>query len=101
MGARPTARESLFYLCDKYIRIASAIRILEHTIRCRKIPGSSGPLDVNVSVGIDRHTGAYIPELAEQWTMAPDGKSWTLSRRQGIPFHEQWGLFTAQDVGSR
>ena len=46
-------------------------------------------------IGIDRHTGAYIPELAEQWTMAPDGKSWTLRLRQGVPFHEQWGPFTA------
>jgi ABC-type transport system substrate-binding protein len=26
-------------------------------------------------VGIDRHTGAYMPELAEKWEMAPDGKS--------------------------
>src|SRR5215510_302220 len=23
-------------------------------------------------VGIDRHTGAYIPELAEKWEMSPD-----------------------------
>ena len=26
-------------------------------------------------VGIDRHTGAYMPELAETWEMAPEGKS--------------------------
>src|SRR5215470_3816439 len=62
----------------------------------------SGMLDkrpaLEYLVGIDRHTGAYIPELAEQWTMAPDGKSWTLRLRQGVSFHEQWGPFTAQDV---
>src|SRR5215468_6195504 len=62
----------------------------------------SGMLDkrpaLEYLVGIDRYTGSYIPELAEQWTMAPDGKSWTLHLRQGVPFHEQWGLFTAQDV---
>jgi hypothetical protein len=26
-------------------------------------------------VGIERNTGAYIPELAEKWEMAPDGKT--------------------------
>ena len=49
-------------------------------------------------VGIDRHTGAYIPELAEKWEMAPDGKSWTVWLRQGVKFHENWGEFTAKDV---
>jgi hypothetical protein len=37
----------------------------------------SGNLDkrpaLEFLVGIDRHTGAYIPELAEQWEMSPDG----------------------------
>ena len=49
-------------------------------------------------VGIDRHTGAYIPELAEKWEMAPDGKNWTVWLRKGIKFHENWGGFTAKDV---
>src|SRR6266699_1032962 len=49
-------------------------------------------------VGIDRHTGQYIPELAEQWAMAPDGKSWTITLRKGVKFHEKWGEFTAKDV---
>jgi ABC-type transport system substrate-binding protein len=62
----------------------------------------SGQLDkrpaLEYLVGIDRHTGAYIPELAEKWEMAPDGKSWTITLRQGIKFHDNWGEFTAQDV---
>src|SRR5712691_8389221 len=49
-------------------------------------------------VGIDRHTGAYMPELAEQWEMASDGKSWTITLRKGVKFHEHWGEFTARDV---
>src|SRR6266516_3452240 len=49
-------------------------------------------------VGIDRHTGAYIPELAETWAMAPDGKTWTITLRQGVKFHDNWGEFTAKDV---
>jgi dipeptide transport system substrate-binding protein len=62
----------------------------------------SGMLDkrpvLEYLVGIDRETGAYIPELAEKWDMAPDGKSWTITLRKGIKFHEDWGEFTAKDV---
>src|SRR5882672_6006683 len=62
----------------------------------------SGNLDkrpaLEFLVGIDRRTGAYIPELAEQWEMAPDGKTWTITLRQGIKFHDNWGEFTAKDV---
>src|SRR5437867_8626630 len=62
----------------------------------------SGNLDkrpaLEFLVGIDRHTGAYIPELAEKWEMAPDGKSWTITLRKGVKFHDNWGEFTAQDV---
>src|SRR6185503_14771691 len=54
----------------------------------------SGMLDkrpaLEYLVGIDRNTGAYIPELAEKWEMAPDGKSWTITLRQGVKFHENW-----------
>ena len=62
----------------------------------------SGQLDkrpaLEYLIGIDRHTGAYIPELAEKWEMAPDGKSWTVWLRKGVKFHENWGEFTAKDV---
>src|SRR5262245_11487277 len=62
----------------------------------------SGMLDkrpvLEYLVGIDRNTGAYIPELAEKWEMAPDGKSWTISLRKGVKFHENWGEFGAKDV---
>jgi ABC-type transport system substrate-binding protein len=62
----------------------------------------SGNLDkrpaLEFLVGIDRHTGAYIPELAEKWEMAPDGKSWTITLRKGVKFHEHWGECTARDV---
>ena len=58
----------------------------------------SGLLDkrpvVEFLVGVDRNTGAYIPELAETWEMAPDGKTWTITLRKGIKFHDNWGEFT-------
>src|SRR5262245_28848623 len=50
----------------------------------------SGMLDkrpaLEYLVGIDRNTGAYIPELAEKWEMSPDGKHWTITLRKGIKF---------------
>src|SRR5215813_5450784 len=62
----------------------------------------SGNLDkrpaLEFLVGIDRHTGAYMPELAETWEMAPNGKRWTISLRKGVQFHEHWGELTARDV---
>ena len=62
----------------------------------------SGMLDkrpaLEYLVGIDRNTGAYMPQLAEKWDMAPDGKSWTITLRKGVKFHENWGEFTAKDV---
>ena len=39
-----------------------------------------------------------MPQLAEKWDMAPDGKSWTITLRKGVKFHENWGEFTAKDV---
>lgn len=62
----------------------------------------SGMLDkrpaLEYLVGIDQNTGDYVPQLAEKWEMAPDGKSWTLTLRKGVKFHENWGEFTAKDV---
>src|SRR6185436_8986317 len=62
----------------------------------------SGMLDkrpaLEYLVGIDRNTGAYIPELAEKWEMSPDGKNWTITLRKGVKFHESWGEFSARDV---
>src|SRR5713101_8539458 len=62
----------------------------------------SGNLDkrpaLEFLVGIDRHTGAYRPELAEKWEMVPDGKTWTIWLRKGVKFHEHGGEFTAKDV---
>ena len=66
------------------------------------LQGRSGMLDkrpaLEYLVGIDRNTGAYIPELAEKWEMSPDGKDWKITLRKGVQFHDNWGPFTAKDV---
>ena len=54
----------------------------------------SGMLDkrpaLEYLVGIDRNTGTYVPQLAEKWDMAPDGKSWT-SPAQGREVSRELG----------
>jgi ABC-type transport system substrate-binding protein len=86
----------------KLERLVVAVAPLGWDTNFTWLQSRSGMLDkrpaLEYLIGIDRHTGQYIPELAEKWEMAPDGKSWTLWLRQGIKFHDNWGEFTAKDV---
>jgi peptide/nickel transport system substrate-binding protein len=43
--------------------------------------------------------GKVLPELAERWTQAPDGLSYTFSLRRGVTFHDGRPL-TSEDVRS-
>lgn len=36
--------------------------------------------------------------LAEDWSMSPDGKTWTIRVRSGVQFHRGYGELTAEDV---
>jgi ABC-type transport system substrate-binding protein len=86
----------------KLERLKVAIAPLGWDTNFTWLQSRSGMLDkrpaLEYLVGIDRRSGTYIPELAEQWVMAPDGKTWTITLRKGIQFHDQWGEFTARDV---
>src|SRR3989454_3421605 len=86
----------------KLERLKIAVAPLGYDTNFSWLQSLSGQLDkrpaLEYLVGIDRNTGAYIPELAEKWEMAPDGKSWTITLRQGVKFHEKWGECTAKDV---
>jgi ABC-type transport system substrate-binding protein len=66
------------------------------------VQSRSGQLDKRPAlehpIANDRQTGAYVPELAVKWQMAPDGKSWPITLRKGVKFHEHWGEFTAKHV---
>ena len=49
-------------------------------------------------VGNDRIDGAYEPQLAESWESSTDFSTWTLNLRRGVPFHYDFGEFTAKDL---
>lgn len=49
-------------------------------------------------VYLDPATGELRPGLAERWEMSPDGTTFTLWLRKGIPFQQGWGELTAADV---
>ena len=39
-----------------------------------------------------------VPQLATEWSLEPDGKSYRFKLRKGVQFHYGMGEFTAQDV---
>ena len=47
---------------------------------------------------MDPVTGAWVPELATEWSIEPDNASIRFKLRKGVPFHKGWGEMTAKDV---
>lgn len=47
---------------------------------------------------IDRHTGQVAPMLLEEWSLSPDGMEWHNKLVEGVPWHFDYGEFTARDV---
>ena len=49
-------------------------------------------------IGMDPVSGAWVPELATEWSIEPDNASIRFKLRKGVPFHKGWGEMTAPDV---
>ena len=49
-------------------------------------------------VGMKEDEGKMIPELATDWTLQPDGKSFRFNLRKGVQYHKGFGEFTAKDT---
>ncbi len=49
-------------------------------------------------VGLDPETTQLIPQLATQWSIEPDGRSYRFGLRKGIAFQKGFGEFTAKDL---
>jgi peptide/nickel transport system substrate-binding protein len=43
-------------------------------------------------------TAEVEPDLAESWTLSPDGTLWTFKLKKGVQFHKGFGELTAEDV---
>src|SRR5919109_4953844 len=43
-------------------------------------------------------TAEVEPDLAESWTLSPDGTLWTFKLKKGVQFHKGFGEMTAEDV---
>jgi peptide/nickel transport system substrate-binding protein len=43
-------------------------------------------------------TSEVDPDLAESWTLSPDGTVWTFKLKKGVQFHKGFGEFTGEDV---
>ncbi|MCY4624840.1 MAG: ABC transporter substrate-binding protein [Chloroflexi bacterium] len=49
-------------------------------------------------IGADADTGEHVPQLAESWTIEPDGRSVRWKLRENIRFHGDNGVFTSADL---
>ena len=49
-------------------------------------------------VGLDAKTNERIPRLAKTWEWSEDGREWTFHLQEGVPFHFDFGEFTAHDA---
>ena len=43
-------------------------------------------------------TSEVEPDLAESWTLSPEGTIWTFKLKKGVQFHKGFGELTAEDV---
>ncbi len=46
----------------------------------------------------NRYTGAIEPQLATDWSVSDDGRTWNFKLREGVDFHFGYGEFTAHDI---
>jgi peptide/nickel transport system substrate-binding protein len=51
-------------------------------------------------IGADADTGEHVPQLAESWSIEPDGISVRFKLREGVQFHGDNGDFSAADVAA-
>ncbi len=49
-------------------------------------------------IGTDPMTGALVPQLAESWSIEPNGQDFRVKLREGIPFHNDNGTVSHRDV---
>jgi ABC-type transport system substrate-binding protein len=55
-------------------------------------------LVMEVLVDIEPETSLFVPELAKSWELSEDGTEWRFQLEDGVPWHNNWGEFTGEDI---
>ncbi|MCL6505098.1 MAG: hypothetical protein K6T86_20675, partial [Pirellulales bacterium] len=63
-----------------------------------KAPAVAKTAAPKAAATIGAATGKLVPQLATEWKLEPDGKSYRFKLRRGVQFHDNMGEFTAKDV---
>lgn len=83
-------------------RVIMAVGAPNEYSNIRRIPGQTANWYLRPHyeylVGFDKTNGEFVPQLATEWNLEPDGHSWRFQLRKGIQFHNGFGEFTAEDV---
>ena len=64
--------------------------------------GASAGTSIGMSMGetllrVDK-VGKYHPNVVKEWSIAPDGVTWTFKINKGVQFHKGYGEVKAEDV---
>jgi peptide/nickel transport system substrate-binding protein len=80
------------------IRIGADISILDPA-KIFQIENQSVAANIyNGLVKYDQATNKIVPDLATEWSISPDGKTYTFKLRDGVTWHKDGGPFTSDDV---
>jgi len=52
----------------------------------------------NGLVKYDQATNEIVPDLASEWSISPDGRTYTFKLHEGVTWHKGYGALTADDV---
>ena len=97
----PAATTAPMIPVDPRLKVAMVPPGHQVTMMYRTFQSSTGPQKAMYEHLIykDRYTGEFTNEqLATEWSLTPDGTTWSAKLREGVPFHHTGTEFTAKDV---
>ena len=97
----PTATMAPKVPVDPRLKVAMVPPGHQVTMMYRTFQSSTGPQKAMYEHLIykDRYSGEFTNEqLATEWSLTPDGMTWSAKLREGVPFHHTGTEFTAKDV---